>query len=95
MFDEMVVVADTDPGCRHEPAINNENCRPSLCGGNRNCVCAEAVSGHKRCVQIRDLRCPDRDRCDRGDCAKGKVCIKIGGCCGNRRRNFCADLCGN
>jgi hypothetical protein len=95
VLDEMVVVADTDPGCRGEPAISNQGCRAGLCGGNQNCICAKTVSGHKRCVQIRDLRCPSQDRCDRNDCPQGKVCIQIGGCCGHPRRNFCVDLCGN
>lgn len=94
VLDEMVVVANTDPGYRREQAISNQRCRASLYGGNRNCVCAETAGGDKRCVQIRDLRCPDRDRCDRGDCGLGKVRVKIGGCCGHRR-NVCADLCGD
>ncbi len=64
-------------GASHQ-AISNQRCRASLCGANQNCVCAETAGGDKRCVQIRDLRCPDRDRYDRGDCGPSKVCVKIG-----------------
>jgi hypothetical protein len=90
-----VVAARTDATCRGKPALNNKRCRTDLCGGS-NCVCAETRSGYKRCVQLRDLRCPEQDRCDGdNDCDRGKVCIKIGACCGHPRRNVCVDLCGN
>ena len=52
--------------------------------------------GAKRCVRLRSFppNCPERDRCERNtDCGAGAVCIRVGGCCGNRKRNRCAELC--
>jgi hypothetical protein len=87
-------LAASDPGCRGEPAINNRRCPANNCGGDRRCFCNETVSGEKRCVNVRDARCPNRDQCDRDrDCGRGEVCVKVGGCCGNRRRNACVPLC--
>ena len=83
-------------GCAEdEPAISNRRCEPNPCGGNRNCFCAETVRGNKRCVNFRaDQACPERDLCDSNrDCPGDEVCIKIGGCCGHRRRNDCRPLC--
>jgi hypothetical protein len=84
----------SDPTCKGEVALNNRRCRAHQCTSNRNCFCAETVNGDKKCVNLRDVRCPRRDECDgNGDCRGGEVCIKVGGCCGNRRRNDCVPLC--
>ncbi len=82
-------------GCAEdEPRISNAACRENPCGDNQNCFCAETVSGNNRCVNLRNARCPRRDECDNNeDCPRGEVCIKVGGCCGNRRRNDCRPVC--
>jgi hypothetical protein len=83
-------------GCAEgEPAINNRECRPNPCGGNRNCLCAETVSGNKRCVNLRaTIACSGTSDCDSNrDCSGDKICIKFGGCCGGRRFNICARPC--
>ena len=82
-------------GCAEdEPAISNRRCEPSPCGGNQSCFCAETVSGNRRCVNLRRAVCPRRDECDSNrDCPRGEVCIKVGGCCGNPRRNDCRPVC--
>ena len=82
-------------GCpEDEPSISNRACEPNPCGGNMNCFCARTVDGNKRCVNLRNARCPRRDECDSNqDCPRGEVCIKVGGCCGNRRRNDCRPVC--
>lgn len=78
-----------------EPGVSNRQCRPNQCGGRVNCFCAETVNGTKRCVDLRNARCPERDECDRNrGCAQGEVCIKVGGCCGRPRRNLCVSPCG-
>jgi hypothetical protein len=82
------------PGCRGEPAITNRKCPIHNCGGNPDCFCAQAVNGKKWCVDVGNAECPKQDECDRNqDCRAGEVCIEAGGCCGHRRRNYCAPLC--
>ena len=82
-----------DPGCEHEPAVNNRRCPQNNCG-SLDCVCAKAVGGAKRCVNLVFERCPSRDQCDQNeDCPQGELCIEVGGCCGNRRRNLCVRPC--
>jgi hypothetical protein len=94
------IVGGTQPavvlagGCQDARAINNRRCNPDSCGGNQNCFCAETVSGNRRCVNLRDERCPRQDECDsNGDCTGDQICIKVGGCCGNERRNDCVRPC--
>jgi hypothetical protein len=88
-------IAASDPGCRGEPAINNRRCPNNICRGREDCLCAETVHGDKRCVELLFESCPRRDQCDDSrDCPKGEICIKVGGCCRNRRRNLCAFPCG-
>jgi hypothetical protein len=80
--------------CAGGTALNNRRCRASNCGGNSNCFCALTVSGTKACVNIRNVNCPTVDECDSNpDCARGEVCIKVGGCCSGSRRNACAPRC--
>jgi hypothetical protein len=82
--------------CAGRRAINNRRCRggASRCGSNRNCFCATTEAGTKTCVNLRNVNCPTRDECDSfRDCARGEVCIQIGGCCGNPRRNACVRKC--
>jgi hypothetical protein len=86
---------DSDPGCQGEPAINNKRCPDNGCRGRFDCLCAETVGGGKRCVELAFERCPGRDQCDSNeDCPQGEFCIKVGGCCGRRRRNLCVSPCG-
>jgi hypothetical protein len=68
---------------------------PGQCTDNPACFCAITVAGDKRCVNLGgDEKCPNRDQCDSGeDCRRGEVCIKVGGCCGNRRFNLCVRRC--
>ncbi len=84
-------------GCAEdEPAISNASCRSNPCGGNRNCSCAETVSGNKRCVNFRaTIACSGTNSCDSNrDCTGDRICIKFGGCCpGSRRNNICARPC--
>ena len=88
-------VAASDPGCQGEPAINNRRCPENHCRGRSDCACAETVSGEKRCVDVIFENCPRRDQCDNNqDCPRGEICIKVGGCCGNPRRNLCVFPCG-
>ena len=85
----------SDPTCRGERGISNETCVANRCTTNRFCFCAETVNGEKRCVNLREEKCPLRDQCDRNrDCRGGEVCVRIGGCCGFRGRNACVRLCG-
>jgi hypothetical protein len=90
-----VADAQSDPGCRSGPVIDNRRCPDNACGGNNNCGCAETVSGARRCVNFQNSQCPDRDECDRNsDCPQGQVCIRVGGCCTRHpRRNDCRPLC--
>ena len=76
------------------PAINNHSCEIHSCGGDPACACAEAVNGKKYCVSA-VFPCPNRDQCDRNrDCPGDQLCIKVGGCCGfRRRRNACIPRC--
>ena len=83
-------------GCAEdEPAINNRVCIGNPCGGNPNCLCAETVSGNKRCVNLRaTIACSGQSDCDSNrDCSGDKICIKFAGCCGGRRFNICARPC--
>jgi hypothetical protein len=81
-------------GCARKRTINNMRCPSTTCGGNINCNCATTVSGEKRCVNLRNAVCPSQDECDRDrDCARGEVCLRVGGCCGHPARNDCRPLC--
>jgi hypothetical protein len=92
--DEVSVAGHLNPGCEGEAAINNRRCPSNFCG-HPECFCAQTVGGEKRCVNFENAVCPRRDECDRNrDCARGEVCVKVGGCCGHRRRNDCRPLCG-
>ncbi len=93
--DEVSVEGHRNPGCQGEAAINNRKCPNNRCGRGHSCFCAQTVSGEKRCVNLKNAVCPNRDECDRDrDCPRGEVCIKVGGCCGRPRRNDCRPLCG-
>ena len=97
VYGRTVTAQQFSGGCAEdEPAINNRACIGNMCGGNRNCFCAETVTGKNRCVNLRaDEACPQRDQCDSNrDCPGDMICIKIGGCCGHPRRNDCARPCG-
>ena len=86
--------ADTDPTCKGKPAINDRACRAAGCTRDHDCGCATTVNGQKRCVNLGTARCPLRDQCDRNKhCARGRVCVRVGGCCG-RDRYACLLLCG-
>jgi hypothetical protein len=84
-------------GCRDKPAISNRRCPPgTLChdtvGGE--CHCARTTEGDKRCVDFTEKLCPRRDECDRSrDCRDDEVCVEVGACCINPRRNVCAPRC--
>src|SRR5215218_7173201 len=50
--------------------------------------------GDKKCVDLRTAHCPTVDECDGDrDCPAGAVCVKVGACCGNTRRNACFRQC--
>ena len=84
----------TDPTCQGKRSIDNRICPESRCGGRAGCLCARDANGDKRCVNLRDVRCPGRNRCnDNFDCRRGEICIKTGGCCPGRR-NTCVPRCG-
>jgi hypothetical protein len=86
----------TDRSCGGKPAISNKRCprRISRCRGKAFCTCARAVGGDKKCVDLRTAHCPNVDECDgNSDCPAGAVCVKVGGCCRNRRRNACWRQC--
>ena len=84
----------TDPTCRGKRAINNLICPESRCTRQSGCLCAENARGEKKCVNLRGVRCPTRDQCERNrDCGRGEICIKTGGCCPGRR-NACVPACG-
>jgi hypothetical protein len=88
-------IAASDPGCRGEPAINNRRCPENNCRGRFDCQCAETVRGEKKCVELLFEDCPRRDQCNNSrQCPENEVCIKVGGCCGNPRRNLCVSPCG-
>lgn len=91
-----VEIERTDRSCAGDPVISNRRCprRISRCGGRRFCTCARAVGGDKKCVDLRSAHCPTVDECDGNrDCPSGAVCVKVGGCCRNRRRNACWRQC--
>ena len=86
--------------CMGKARFNNRTCpsfSDTVCKetANQICSCIETVSGATRCIDVtHGLLCPKKDECDRNrDCASGKICVKIGGCCGGRRRNKCAPKC--
>ncbi len=84
--------------CRNKSAINNKRCPPGpevdCSPTNDRCECTVTVNGNTRCVDYTGTQCPDRDECDRNrDCRQGEVCARVGGCCGNPRRNLCVPLC--
>jgi hypothetical protein len=90
-----VEVRRTDRSCRGEPAISNRLCpRRGTCRGRWFCACARTVGGDKKCVDLRTGHCPTIDECDGDrDCPAGAVCVKVGACCGNERRNACFRQC--
>ena len=80
--------------CANKKAINNRNCPRSTCGLNDNCRCATTVRDKKTCVNFRARSCPTRNQCNStSDCARGRVCVKVGGCCGHKNRHLCAPKC--
>ena len=84
----------TDASCAGKPAISNTVC-PRFRSCRRDfCACARTVGGDKKCVDLRFAHCPNVDECDGDrDCPSGAVCVKVGGCCGNTRRNACFRQC--
>jgi len=83
-------------GCpENERAINNKRCPTNSCSrGVAGCRCATSVNGNKRCVKFNRADCPNRDQCNsNNDCAGNEVCVKVGGCCGDRRLNACRPTC--
>ncbi len=89
-----VTTQATDPRCRREAAINNKACPANRCTDRPGCFCGKTVTGSKECVDLGNQRCPRRDQCNRDtDCGAGRACVKVGGCCGQGDRNFCADIC--
>jgi hypothetical protein len=86
--------ARAQQGCAGRPSVNNKRCPKSRCGGNINCFCGTTVANVKTCVNFRKELCPIVDDCDRNrDCARGEVCVKVGGCCGFPQRNRCVRKC--
>ena len=80
--------------CRNKSAINNRGCPRSRCGLNNNCRCATTVRNVKTCVTFRNDSCPTRNQCNSTrDCARGRVCVVVGGCCGHKNRHLCARKC--
>jgi hypothetical protein len=82
--------------CANKPAINNRKgrCPRSRCGLNNNCRCATTVRNKKTCVNFRNASCPTRNECNSTrDCARGRVCVLVGGCCGHKNRHLCAPKC--
>jgi hypothetical protein len=82
--------------CENKPAISNRRClsERGRCGACPFCFCAKTVSGNIRCVEVSGVQCPETDQCDSNrDCPNDEVCIQVGGCCGNPRRNACAPRC--
>ena len=80
--------------CANKKAINNNRCPNSKCGLNNNCRCATTVRDIKTCVTFSNESCPRRNKCNRtSDCVPGKVCVKVGGCCGHKGRHLCAKKC--
>jgi hypothetical protein len=89
-----VEVMRTDKSCAGTPAISNTVCpRPRACR-RRFCACARNVGGDKKCIDLRTAHCPTVDECDGDrDCPSGAVCVKVGACCGNKRRQACFRQC--
>jgi hypothetical protein len=92
---EAVEASRTEKSCADKRAISNKTCpRPRKCGGRFNCTCARTVGGDKKCIDLRSAHCPTVDECDGNrDCPSGAVCVKVGACCGNERRNACFRQC--
>ena len=84
----------TDRSCADKAAISNTRC-PRFRHCRRDfCACARTVGGDKKCVDLRSGHCPTIDECDGDrDCPSGAVCVKVGACCGNTRRNACFRQC--
>jgi hypothetical protein len=81
-------------GCANKSAINNTKCPRSRCGLSDRCRCATTVKGKKTCVNFRTGSCPTRNECNRtSDCVRGRVCVKVAGCCGHKNRHRCATKC--
>jgi hypothetical protein len=89
-----VEVRRTDKSCAGKAAISNTVCpRPRACR-RRFCACARTVGGDKKCVDLRYAHCPSVDECDsNSDCPASAVCVKVGACCGNERRQACWRQC--
>jgi hypothetical protein len=90
-----VEVMRTDKSCADKPAISNRRCpRFHKCRDSNFCTCARTVGGDKKCIDLRSAHCPTVDECDGNrDCPSGAVCVKVGACCGNERRNACFRQC--
>jgi hypothetical protein len=82
-----------------EPAISNRRCVINRCGPASceasACFCVTTVEGDKRCIDGGSIEeCPTSDECDSNrDCPGEQLCLKVGGCCGHRRRNLCGQPC--
>ena len=85
----------TDGSCRRKPAISNTLCpRFRQCRGRPFCTCARTVGGDKKCIDLRTAHCHTVDECDGDrDCPASAVCVKVGACCGNTRRQACWRQC--
>ena len=92
---DAVEVAADNLTCADKPAISNRSCpRFHRCGGKNFCTCARTVDGDKKCIDLRTAHCPTIDECDSDrDCGSGRVCVQVGACCGNERRNACWRRC--
>jgi hypothetical protein len=85
----------TDQSCVGKAAISNTICpRFRQCRGRAFCTCARTVGGDKKCIDLGSAHCPNVDECDGDrDCPSGAVCVKVGACCDNVRRNACWRQC--
>jgi hypothetical protein len=93
---EAVEALRNDRSRAGDPVISNRRCprRISRCGGNEFCTCARTVCGDEKCIDLRSFDCTTVDECDgNSDRPSGAVCVKVGGCCRNRRRNACWRQC--
>jgi hypothetical protein len=92
--DGVEVTAHNNPGCKGERSISHNSCAFNSCGRRRDCFCATTAGGNKRCVSLRDERCPRRNQCNTSrQCPGNQYCIQTGGCCPGRP-NACVEPCG-
>ena len=84
--------------CENEPLLCNREGRPAgNCG--RDCRCARATNGDRKCVDVSGATCENRRRCNRErDCRRGEVCVKVRNCTDEacqegRQRGRCFDKC--